>query len=170
MDACRVFITVTVCVLFCAVTVQGGICSVDFGNSYRTHRPDGYWDICSPRIPDDRRNKILERIINATVSYHYATSHSHDDVSLLKQINVTDFTYLVNSIQVRPNQVHESLNRELSGPDPKNSNKPLEKIGLEHYLGYQQLITFAASGTHTAQSRILTVAIRLPLEKLPKQQ
>ncbi|AEQ32265.1 protein UL131A [Cynomolgus macaque cytomegalovirus strain Ottawa] len=85
MGACRVFITVTVCVLFCAFTVQGSICTKEFGNWNPNYRPDGYWDICSRQIDATLRNQLLEKIINASVSYHYATSHNHDDVSLLKR-------------------------------------------------------------------------------------
>ncbi|AFL03445.1 envelope protein UL131A [macacine betaherpesvirus 3] len=168
MGACRVFITVvTVCMLFCAFTVQGSICTKEFGNWNPNYRPDGYWDICSRQIDAPLRNQLLEKIINASVSYHYATSHNHDDVSLLKRINVTEVALVVNSVQVRPGEIDECLYRQQPEEEiKKNTKQPhlTRRIGLiKDYISAKKLITFAASGSHTSQSRILTVAIRLPL-------
>ncbi|QQL11344.1 Rh157.6 [macacine betaherpesvirus 3] len=167
MDACRVFIIVTVSV-FCAITVRGSICTREFANWNLNYRPDGYWDICSPQIDTQLRNRFLEKIINASVAYHYATSHNHDDVDLLKRINVTEVALVVNSVQVRPSEIDECLHRQQPEEEIKNTNikqsQLTRRIGLiKDYISAKKLITFAASGSHTSQARVLTVAIRLPV-------
>ncbi|QQL09750.1 Ba157.6 [Baboon cytomegalovirus] len=165
-----VYICICVRVVLCGAVGVDDFCSELYANFTPYDRPDSYWDVCSKPISDARQKEFLERIVNASITYHYDMSHGYDNVGALQRINVTEVSLLVNAFQDLMPQIAKSLNVEFKTRYPqyttgKNGKVVTWKVPSYRNIVSRNLISFGASASSIFWRRNLFLSIRLPIKK-----
>ncbi|QQL09925.1 Ba157.6 [Baboon cytomegalovirus] len=163
-------VCICVSIVLCGAVGVEGFCSQLYANFTPHDRPDSYWDVCSKPIGEARRNEFLERIVNASITYHYDMSHGYDNIDALKRINVTEVSLLVNAFQDLMPEIAKSLNVEFKTRYPKlktNKNGAVTtwKVPSFRNVASRNLIAFGASASSIFWRRNLFLSIRLPIKK-----